>query len=67
MRRFCVPTSEQEVCLFNCNDYVKVPKTNDISVNSTVHDDCPLKRINIGIVKAPITVSLSSLEGSVVV
>ena len=40
----CVPTSEQEVCLFNCNDYVKVSKTNDISVNSTVHDDCPLKR-----------------------
>ena len=47
LRRFCVPTSEQEVCLFNCNDYVKVPKTNDISVNSTVHDDCPLKRNKI--------------------
>ena len=37
-------------------------KTNDISVNSTVHDDCPLKRINIGIVKAPITVSLPNLK-----
>ena len=37
-------------------------KIDDISVNSTVHDDCPLKRINIGIVKAPITVSLPNLE-----
>ena len=45
-----------------CNDYVKVPKINDISVNSTVHDDCLLKRINIGIVKAPITVSLPNLK-----
>ena len=62
LRRFCVPTSEQEVCLLNCNDYVKVSKINDISVNSTVHDDCLLKRINIGIVKAPITFSLSSLK-----
>ena len=39
-----------------------MPKINDISVNSTVHDDCLLKRINIGIVKAPITFSLSSLK-----
>ena len=37
-------------------------KIDDISVNSTVHDDCPLKRINIGIVKAPITVSLPNLK-----
>ena len=37
-------------------------KIDDISVNSTVHDDCPLKRINNGIVKAPITVSLPNLK-----
>ena len=56
-----LPASKRFVSI-NCNDYVKVPKINDISVNSTVHDDCPLKRINIGIVKAPITFSLSSLK-----
>ena len=56
-----LPASKRFVSI-NCNDYVKVPKINDISVNSTVHDDCPLKRINIGIVKAPITVSLPNLE-----
>lgn len=56
-----LPASKRFVSI-NCNDYVKVPKINDISVNSTVHDDCLLKRINIGIVKAPITFSLSSLK-----
>ena len=56
-----LPASKRFVSI-NCNDYVKVPKINDISVNSTVHDDCPLKRINIGIVKAPITVSLPNLK-----
>ena len=56
-----LPASKRFVSI-NCNDYVKVPKIDDISVNSTVHDDCPLKRINIGIVKAPITFSLSSLK-----
>ena len=56
-----LPASKRFVSI-NCNDYVKVPKINDISVNSTVHDDCLLKRINIGIVKAPITVSLPNLK-----
>ena len=56
-----LPASKRFVSI-NCNDYVKVPKINDISVNSTVHDDCLLKRINIGIVKAPNTVSLPNLK-----
>ena len=41
-----LPASKRFVSI-NCNDYVKVPKINDISVNSTVHDDCPLKRNKI--------------------
>ena len=56
-----LPASKRFVSI-NCNNYVKVSKIDDISVNSTVHDDCLLKRINIGIVKAPITFSLSSLK-----
>ena len=56
-----LPASKRFVSI-NCNNYVKVSKIDDISVNSTVHDDCPLKRINIGIVKAPITVSLPNLK-----
>ena len=62
-----LPASKRFVSI-NCNNYVKVSKIDDISVNSTVHDDCALKRNKYWNCEgAKCSFFIKSQEGSVVV